>query len=105
MKIKTGDNVRVIAGSDKGKEGKVIQTFSEKSLVVVEGVNERTKHLKARGGQSGEQVKFNAPIHVSNVRIIGKKIEGRVGYSVSREGGKQVKTRIVKSSKGQENLA
>jgi large subunit ribosomal protein L24 len=105
MKIKNGDTVRIIAGNEKGKSGKVMQTFPEKSLIVVEGVNERTKHLKAQGGRSGEKVKFNAPIHASNVRVVGKKVEGRIGYSITEKDGKKVKTRIVKSSKGQENLA
>lgn len=67
LKIKTGDTVRVMTGRDKGKEGKVTQVFPARRLVVIAGLNERTKHLKKRGTQAGQKVKFSAPIHVSNV--------------------------------------
>lgn len=104
MKIKTGDTVRVIAGKDKGKTGKVVQTFPAQDKIVVEGVNASIKHVKRRGDQPGQKVNFNGPIHVSNVRIVGKKMEGRVGYKMLEKDGKQTKVRIVKSSKGSEDL-
>lgn len=70
MKIKTGDNVHVTTGKDRGKSGKVIQTFKEKGLVVVEGVNKLTKHLRKRTDeQPGRAVEFFGPIHASNVAL------------------------------------
>lgn len=67
MKIKTGDNVRVIAGADKGKTGKVIQVFPKMEKIVVEGVNKSVKHVRKRGSTPGQRVEYDAPIHVSNV--------------------------------------
>ena len=62
MKIKTGDKVKVIAGKDKGKEGKVIQTFPAMEKVVVEGVNILKKHLRPRKkGDKGQRIELPAP--------------------------------------------
>lgn len=104
MKIKTGDNVRVLAGKDKGKTGKVLQVFPIAQKVVVDGVNSSVKHLKARGGQQGQRIEYNAPIHVSNVRVIGKGGEGRVGYKFIEKDGSQKKVRVLKTKKGTEDL-
>jgi large subunit ribosomal protein L24 len=66
--IKTGDMVKVIAGSSKGKIGKVIQAFPKLGRVVVDGVNPAKRHLKTRGStQKGQIVEFFMPINVSNV--------------------------------------
>ena len=100
MKIKTGDNVRIMVGKDKGKEGKVIQVFPELNKVVVEGLNQRVKHIKPRGTQAGQRVTFSAPLDVSNVQIVGKEGVGRVGYAV-RDGRK---TRVLKHKKSTEEL-
>lgn len=68
LRIKTGDQVKVIAGKNKGKTGKVLQTFPALNRVVVEGVNAATRHLRTRtGGQKGQKVEFFMPIHASNV--------------------------------------
>lgn len=104
MKIKTGDNVRVIAGKDNGKTGKVVQVFPTLEKVVVEGVNKAVKHVKKRGNQPGQRTEYNAPIHVSNVRVIGKGGEGRVGYKFIDKDDKQKKVRILKTKKGAEDL-
>ena len=70
MKIKVGDNVKVLAGKDKGKEGKVIKTLKKDNKVVVEGINMVKKHVKPRGmNEVGSIVDIEAPIHVSNVKI------------------------------------
>jgi len=72
LKIKTGDEVIVIAGSDKGKRGKVIQVFPQLNRVVVEGVNVSKRHLKSRKqGTPGQVVEFSMPLHASNVQLIG----------------------------------
>ncbi len=66
--IKTGDMVKVLAGKDKGKTAKVIQTFPKLNRVVVEGVNVAKRHLKTRRqGEKGQVVEFSMPIHASNV--------------------------------------
>ncbi len=72
IQIKSGDEVIVIAGSAKGTKAKVTQVFPRLGKVVVEGVNVRTRHLKARGqGQAGQKVSFAMPIDVSNVQLVG----------------------------------
>ncbi len=74
MKIKKGDTVVVIAGKDKGKKGKVTESFPRELRVVVEGVNMHKKHSKPRrSGQKGQIVAFAAPIHVSNVALADAK--------------------------------
>ena len=70
MKIKVGDNVKVLAGKDKGKEGKVIKTLKKDNKVVVEGINMVKKHVKPRGmNEVGSIVDVEAPIHASNVKL------------------------------------
>ena len=104
MKIKNGDNVKIIAGKDKGKTGKVQQVIAERNMVVIEGAGEAVKHLKRRGNQQGQRIEYNAPVHVSNVKVIGKGGEGRVGYKFIEKDGKQVKVRVLKTKKGIEDL-
>jgi len=97
MKIKTGDNIRVIAGKDKGKEGKVLQVFPVLERVVVEGVNLMTKHLKKRGAQAGQKIQFPSPMHVSNVQLISKTgTNGRIGYKVIEKEGIKSKIRVMR---------
>ena len=69
MKLKTGDKVTVIAGANKGSEGKILKVLGDK--VLVEGVNMVTKHIKpSNNNGEGEIVKTEAPIHRSNVKLI-----------------------------------
>ena len=75
LKIKKGDVVRVIAGKDKGAEGKVISVLSEQDRVIVEGVNRIKRHTKVvnqggRAGTTGGIVTQEAAIHVSNVMLL-----------------------------------
>ena len=95
MKIKTGDNVLVTAGKDRGKKGKVVRTFPREAKVVVEGVNVRKKHVSAKkAGQKGQIVEMPFSFSVSNVKILCVKCQKptRVGYKID---GK-IKTRICK---------
>ncbi len=70
-KIRSGDEVLVIAGKDKGKTGRVRQTLPEKNRVIVEGVNMVTKHIKPRPGiRQGARVQQEASIHRSNVKLL-----------------------------------
>lgn len=71
MFVKTGDNVKVIAGNDKGKEGKVIKTISSTNKVVVEGINVAKKHQKPTNtNPNGGIVDAEMPIDASNVKLI-----------------------------------
>jgi large subunit ribosomal protein L24 len=110
MKIKKGDTVKVIAGKDKGAEGKVIQVLREEQRVVVEGVNRVKKHTKVvqqggRGGTTGGIITAEAPIHVSNVMLVEGNGVTRVGYrreDVSKrrpDGSTYVGTRSVRISR------
>jgi large subunit ribosomal protein L24 len=97
MKIKTNDNVIVIAGKDKGKKGKVVKALPKEDKVIVEGVNMKKKHQRPnRKGLKGEVISFAAPIHVSNVMIEDPKTKkpSRVGYNMVN--GKKV--RVAKKS-------
>jgi large subunit ribosomal protein L24 len=74
MKIKKQDTVLIISGKDKGKKGKVIQTYPSKNKIVVENVNLRKKNVKAKkSGEKGQIVQFPAPISLSNAMIICSK--------------------------------
>ena len=77
MKVKVGDKVKILAGKDKGKEGKVIQTLRKKDKVIVEGINMVKKHMKPNNAnETGGILDVEAPIHVSNVKVIeGKTTE------------------------------
>jgi len=84
MSIKTGDNVKVCRGRDRGKSGKVIQVLKNKATrqvyVVVEGLNIRKKHLRtSKEGEKGQIVELSAPIHASNVVLAEKKSEKKKG--------------------------
>ncbi|MET3945050.1 50S ribosomal protein L24 [Corynebacterium mucifaciens] len=100
MKIKKGDMVQVIAGKDKGAQGRVIEAHPKREKVLVEGVNRVKKHVansyNERGAESGGIVTQEAPIHVSNVMILdsdGKPT--RVGYRFDEDGKK---VRVAKSN-------
>ena len=96
MKLKTGDKVIVIAGSNKGKEGKIIKKLEDK--VIIEGVNLRKKHLKPKNNNgTGEIIEQEAPIHASNVMIIDPKTKKPTKIKkVIDEKGKKI--RISKKS-------
>jgi len=71
VSIKTGDNVVVIAGKDKGKQGKVLAVSPKQGKVIVEGINIVSRHTKPRSAQDqGGIIKREAPINVSNVMVI-----------------------------------
>ena len=90
MKIKKGDLVKVIAGKDKDKEGKVIAVNVSKNTLLVEGVNMITKHAKpSMANQQGGLVHQEGPINVSNVMLIHEGKATRVGFKM--EGDKKVR--------------
>ena len=108
--IKKGDQVRVIAGKDKGAEGKVISVLREEQRVVVEGVNRVKKHTKVvntggRAGNTGGIITTEAPIHVSNVMLVEDGKTTRIGFkreTVSKkrpDGSSYSATRSVRVSR------
>lgn len=98
MKIHKGDTVIVIQGKDRGKQGKVLQVLPKMNRIIVDGVNEMSKNVRARReNEKGQVVKFNGPIHVSNVMVVDSKAgkPTRVGYQIV-DGKKE---RISRASK------
>ena len=90
VKIKKGDTVKVIAGADKDKEGKVIAVNHKNNTVIVEGVNMITKHTKpSMANQNGGIIHQEAPIDLSNVMYRLKGKATRVGFKM--DGDKKVR--------------
>lgn len=98
MNFKIGDEVVVIAGSNKGKKGKIIKTLRADNKVVVEGVNIVKKHQKATGQETGGILEIEAPINASNVMIIDPKTKKRtrIGHTIDSKTNKKI--RIAKKS-------
>ncbi len=95
MKIKKGDMVKVIAGKDKDKEGKVIAVNKKNNTVLVEGINMVTKHTKpSMSNQQGGIVHQEGPVDISNVMYLHNGKATRVGFKM--EGDKKV--RVAKST-------
>ncbi|MDO4463325.1 MAG: 50S ribosomal protein L24 [Bacillota bacterium] len=95
LKIKKGDTVKIIAGKDKGTEGKVLSVDAKNNKVVVEGANMITKHTKpSAANQNGGIIQKEAPIDLSNVMYVHKGQATRVGFKM--EGDKKV--RFAKST-------
>ena len=83
MKIKKGDMVKIIAGKDKDKEGKVIAVLAKNNKVLVEGVNMLTKHAKPSvSNQQGGIIHQEGPIDISNVMLLHKGKATRVGFKM-----------------------
>ena len=92
LHIKTGDNVQIMSGKDKGKQGKVLEVSPKEKKVIVEGRNLVTKHVKPRRqGEQGGLVKAEAPIYACKVMPVCPKCNKptRVGHKV--EGDKKVR--------------
>ena len=90
-KIKKGDLVKVIAGKDKDKEGKVLAVDVKNHKVLVEGVNKVFKHTKpSYQNQQGGIVEKEAPIDISNVMYLYKGQPVRVGFQGTQKDKKRV---------------
>ena len=95
MKIKKGDTVKVIAGKDKDKEGKVLAVNAKNNTVIVEGINMITKHAKPSvANQNGGILHQESPLDASNVMYVNKGKATRIGYKM--DGDKKV--RVAKST-------
>ena len=95
-KVKTGDEVIVITGSEKGKKGKITKVLKDEARVIIGGVNLVKRHQKPSRTSSGGITEKEASIHVSNVALVDPKSgkPTRVGYKVEKEG----KVRVAKRS-------
>lgn len=106
MKVKTGDLVAVIAGKDKGKQGKITEVILKDGKVIVEGINTVKRHTKPsqKNPQGGITLK-QLPIHVSNVMLVDPKTgkPTRVGKKKTKDGfvriAKKSGTEITESKK------
>ncbi len=107
LRIRKGDLVQVVAGSDKGVQGKVVRVNPEKMQVVVEGVNFRTRHTRPTQEQpNGARIKREQAIHYSNVMLVADGKPTRIGIneeSTTKADGKTkvIRTRVARSN-GQE---
>lgn len=100
MKIKKGDHVKIIAGKDRGKSGKVLAVFLNENKITVEGMNAVTRHRRSRRqGQQGEKVRISMPIDVSNAMLTcgACKSASRAGFRVTAG----VKVRVCKKCGGE----
>ena len=97
MNFKVGDKVVVIAGSSKGKEGKITKVLRNENRVIVEGCNIVKKHNKGNAQQTGGILEVEAPIHASNVMILDPKTKKptRIGHTMDKN---NKKIRIAKKS-------
>ena len=97
MNFKVGDKVVVIAGSSKGKEGKITKVLRKENRVIVEGCNIIKKHKKGNQNETGGILEVEAPIHASNVMIVDPKTKKRtrIGHTIDKN---NKKVRITKKS-------
>lgn len=87
IKFKTGDTVKVTAGKDKGREGKIERIFPEDQKVIVPEVNMYKKHVKGSQGQKGGIFDLPRPLAFSKIALICPKCkkQTRVGFSVLKD--------------------
>ena len=96
MKLRKGDNVRVISGKDRGKEGQVKRVLPDQNKVVVEGENVASRHTARRNEKQASEIKkIEMPISASNVMLVHKGKVTRVGHKVDAKGNK---VRIARST-------
>ena len=95
MKIRSGDQVQVIAGKDRGKSGKVLRTEPKRERLFVEGLNMIKRHTRPSQvpGASSEQqlggvIEREGPIHISNVMLLDPKDDKPTRVGIERENGK-----------------
>ena len=95
-RIRKGDKVVVITGRDKGRTGEVIRVMGPEDRALVRGVNMVKRHQRQSAAQEGGIISKEAPIHLSNIAIVGKDGKPtRVGFKIQADG---TKVRIAKRS-------
>ena len=97
LKIKKGDTVQVVSGNNKGESGRVLMVIPDKMLVLVEGVNMRSKAVRPnQDNPNGGIIKMEAPVHYSNVMLVDKNGDPtRVRYERTKNDGKTTVKRIA----------
>ena len=88
MKIRKGDNVKVLSGNDKGKTGEVLEVIPKTQKIIVKGVNVRKKHVKARKqGEESGIISVECAIHSSKVNVVCPKCgkATKVGYQIEKD--------------------
>ncbi len=101
MKIKKNDNIIILTGKDRDKQGKVLRVLTEDNKVLVEGMNLKKKHQRPRKqGEKGQMIDMPHPIHVSNVALycgscgkgvrMGAKLNGKKKVRVCKKCGKEI---------------
>jgi large subunit ribosomal protein L24 len=103
MNIKKNDKVKILAGKDKGKTGKVLQIFPARNRASIEGLNLLVKHMRPRrDGEKGQRIEFPSPLDLSNVQLICPKCDkpSRIAHEVIKaENGKEKRVRTCKQCK------
>ena len=100
MRLRKGDNVKVAAGKNRGKTGKIIQAFPDRELVVVEGVNMMKKHVRVRKeGEKGQTLEFAGPVRASAVMLICPKCTKTTRIAMKMLVGEDGKTQRVRACK------
>ena len=96
MKIRKGDMVKIISGSDKGKSGRVIKVFLDKERIIVEGVNVVKKHSRpSQENPQGAILEKEMSIHISNAMYLNGEKSSKIGIKRLDDGSK---TRFLKST-------
>lgn len=100
MKIHKNDNVKIIAGKDKGKTGKVLRAIPSEGKVIVQGMNVQKRHTKAKKNtkQGGGVVDISAPIHISNVQVLDPKINKPTRIGIVKDVATKKNVRVAKKS-------
>jgi len=103
MKIHKNDNVMVIAGNDRGKTGKILKVFPNKSRIIVEGINLRKRHSKpTQKNPQGGIIEKESPINISNVMLIdpNNSEPTRLGSQIilDEKTGKKKRVRVSRTS-------
>jgi large subunit ribosomal protein L24 len=88
LHVKKGDMVQIIAGDDKGKKGRVIEVITDSLRALVEGINIVSRHTKPNAqNQNGGIIKKEAPVHISNLKVVDKAGNAtRVGRKINENG-------------------
>ncbi len=92
MRIKKGDQVKIIAGKDRGKTGTVLKVLSEANRISIEGINSYKKRMRPKKqGQKGETVNVVRPLNASNVLLICKNCKEPTRLGMRKEGNQKVR--------------
>lgn len=94
-RIQRGDTVRILLGKDRGKQGRVLAVVPQRGRVIVEGLNQVKKHVRARrAGEKGQRVTIAAPLDISNVQLICPACGQATRVAIKRQAGDR--TRVCK---------